>query len=133
MKYLFICLCLFISTLTFAQSDDSLAFMNFVEILNDNKEEAIYYYENNWKVLRDQAIERGFISSYQLLEVPYSEEAPFHIILVTSFATQEQYDAVEENFEILISERGERRLLNDKMPSEFRRIIFSKDNVKYLH
>ena len=133
MKVIILFFCLTISTVIIAQSDDSLAFMDFVEILNDNKEEAIYYYENNWKVLRDQAIQRGYISSYQLIEVPYSEEAPFHLILVTSFATQEQYDAVEENFEILISERGERKLLNDKKPGDFRRIVFSKDNVRYLH
>jgi len=116
----------------FAQSSEKLTTIDFVQILNDNKEEAIYYYKNNWEVMRKRALEEGYIHSYQLLEVPFSEEAPFHIMLMTTYANKEQDAKSEDNFAILIEEKGPLRLLNDKKPGEFRKIIFNKDKVKHL-
>ncbi|MBO6525218.1 MAG: hypothetical protein JJ971_15420 [Balneolaceae bacterium] len=113
--------------------DTRITTMDFVQILNDNREEVDYYYENNWKLLRDKAIKKGYIESYQLLETSYSEDAPFHLILITTYPNKERYDKREENFAVLIEEKGPRRLLNNKQPSEFRKIVFSKDKVVHKY
>ena len=52
---------------TYAQKKSSVTIMDFVKIKNNHTEEALYYYDNNWKVLRDMAMEKGFIKSYQIL------------------------------------------------------------------
>jgi hypothetical protein len=57
-----------VSTFSFGQPKEELISMDFVKILEDNKTEAIFYYENNWNGLRVQAIEKGYIKSFQLLE-----------------------------------------------------------------
>ncbi len=113
--------------------EDRISTIDFVQILGNNKEEAVYYYENNWKVLRVQAVKQEYILSYQLLETPSTPDSPFNLILITTYANQKQYDKREENFGELIKKRGELKLINSKNPSEFRKIIFGKAPVKHLN
>lgn len=114
------------------QSTEKVSTMDFVQVLNGNQEETIYYYENNWKFLREQAIVRNYIHSYQLLKVPGAEDFSFDIILITTYENQEQYNKREENFAELIDARGDLRLLNEKEPAMFRKILFNKENVSHL-
>ncbi len=133
MKYVYLLLLLLGIHLSLpAQSVRKVSTIDFVAILNNNRAEATYYYENNWKVLRDMAVERGYIDSYLLLETPYSPEAPFHLMLVTTYKNQKQYKNREENFSGLIEEIGELKLLNQKDPKEFRNTLYTKEEVKIL-
>lgn len=131
MKYLFVAIFL-INSICYGQSDSRVSTIDFVEILQNNKAEALYYYENNWKVLREMAIAENYIESYQLLETPYSKEAPFHLMLITTYANQKQYNLREENFNKLIEQLGGLKLLNDQKPPAFRKSVFVKENVKHL-
>ena len=118
---------------TYGQSSgEKISTMDFVQILGDQREETIYYYENNWKVHRENALKKGYIDSYQLLEVPKGEDLAFEIILITTYTNLEQYEQREDNFGTLIEAHGGRRLLNEKQPTQFRNILFSRDNVRYL-
>ena len=128
---LLICLFLFIVPQIFAQN--KISSLEFVQILDGNKAEALYYYQNNWKVLREMAIEKDYIHSYQLLEVEATEDAPFHIILITNYSNEEEYEKREEHFTELIEAKGELRLMNEKKPGEFRRRYFGKDKAINLH
>ncbi len=107
--------------------------IEFVEIVDNHLEEALYYYKNNWKVLRQKAIENDYILSYQLLQAPATEDSAIQLILITTYANSEQYDKREENFAVLIKERGDLRLLNNKKPGEFRKRVFGKELVKHLY
>ena len=115
----------------YAQDTTKISTIDFVQILNNNKEEALHYYHNNWKVLRKMAVKRNYIHSYQLLEVPPTKEAPFHLMLITTYKDQVQFDKREAHFKILIEEKGPLNLLNDKKPGEFRKTIFNK--VEAIH
>ena len=98
--------------------------VDFVRVLNGNEEEALYYYEQNWKQHRIEAARRGFISSYQML-VRTSEDGNTDILLITGYENDEQYEKREENFAIVMN-RGESdgpRLLNDMQPGEFREVF----------
>ncbi len=110
----------------FGQQDDRISTMDFVQVLNDNKQEALYYYQNNWKILREMALSEKYIDSYQLLETTPSEEAPFTFMLITTYANEGQYSQREENFAKLIEQRGPLKLLNEKQPAEFRKTSFGK-------
>ena len=132
MKKLLIAILLFTSVLVFAQ-DRKISTIDFVQILNDNKEEAIFYYENNWLKLREMAVERGYIDSYELISVDSTPEAPFDLVLMTIYADMDAYDNAEHNFGLLIKERGELKLLNAKKPGEFRKILFSKMDGRHLN
>ncbi|OEK03828.1 hypothetical protein BFP97_10865 [Roseivirga sp. 4D4] len=106
--------------------------MEFVEVLNDNQKEARYYYENNWLQLRIQAKSKNYIKEYNLLETDYSEDGPFHFILITTFADQSQFEAREKNFGELIEAKGALKLLNDTQPKDFRKTVFVKNEAKQL-
>ena len=122
---------IFVSVLAMAQSQ-KISTIDFVQIQNDNKEEAIYYYENNWLVLRKMAAENEFIDSYELIEVTSTPDAPFHLILKTTYLNKEAFDKAEDRFQSLIEEKGSLRLLNEKQPGDFRKIIFSKTDGRHL-
>jgi hypothetical protein len=98
--------------------------IDFVRVLHGNTEEAVYFYENNWRNFRIAAVEKGIISSYDLL-VRTSEKGQTDILLITVFASPEQYELREENFLLVMRDVAESgpALLNDKPPSEFREIV----------
>lgn len=122
----FIIMCLLAHQFSFAQKASSVIIMDFVKIKNDHIEEALYYYNNNWKILREKALERGFIKSYQMLQTKGDEKADFDLILVTEYANASQYESSEKNFEVLIQEKGALKLMNDLKPGEFRENLFLK-------
>lgn len=79
------------------------------------------------------AIERGYIDSYEILETESTEEAPFHLILKTTYPNQNAFDQAEQRFQELIKEKGALQLLNDKKPGEFRKVLFSKADARHLY
>ena len=101
--------------------------MDFVKVLNDNRQETLYYYQNNWKIHRERAVKKGYIHSFRLLESTDGDEPDFDFILITTYQSQEQYDKREDNFGELIESHGDLRLLNDKEPGQFRKIVFSRN------
>lgn len=131
MKSIVLIATLFFCFGAFAQKTDQLSTIDFVEVLNDHHEETHFYYQQNWKVLREMAVERGYIASFQVLETEPSKEAPFHLMLITTYANRKQYEQREVHFQELIEEKGELKLLNELRPADFRKTLFSKEAVAH--
>lgn len=112
--------------------DTKISTVEFIQILNENREEAMYYYNNNWVVLRQIATERQYIDSFSLIETEATEEQSFDIILITTYKNNDQYTVREERFQELIKEKGSLKLLNDKKPGEFRKSLFSTGPAKIV-
>ncbi|MEM7109885.1 MAG: hypothetical protein AAF519_16790 [Bacteroidota bacterium] len=72
--------------------------IKYSEILGGQRDESIYYYQNNWKLLRISAQEKGVIHSFQPIEIEYAEEIPAHLVLLTKSKNKSQYHKAEENF-----------------------------------
>ncbi len=132
MKIKFLYFVLLFCFIGFSQNNEKITTIETVEILNNNKEEAVYYFQNNWEQLRVKAIGKGYIHSYILLETEYTKETPFHIVLLTTYTNKKQFENREVHFTELIKEKGELKLLNNKKPSEFRKSVFSVDTAKHL-
>lgn len=132
MKLKFLFAILLFCCLSYGQSNEKITTIETVEILNDNSEEAIYYFQNNWKQLRIKAIEKGYIHSFQFLKTTYSDETPFHLMLITTYSNKAQYDKKEAHFSELIKEKGALKLLNEKEPSEFRKSVFAVEGAHHL-
>ena len=114
-----------------ARDSELIRTYDFIEIIDDQLEGAMFYYENNWKVLRQLAKAEGYIDSYEMHEVVYTPESPFHLILITTYADNGQFEQREKNFDKLIAMQGELRLLNEKQPGKFRRFVFGADSTKH--
>ena len=115
--------------LSYGQEDHSITSMDFVQVVDDNENEAWFYYENNWKVLRQMALKRGYIQSFKLLKDMSMDKNDFRIVLMTSYQDSLQFTKREEHFQELIKEKGALSLLNEKQPAEFRKTVFSKDFI----
>lgn len=114
-----------------AQSDDRISAIDYVLILDDNRAEVVHYYDNNWKVLREMAMEKGYIDSYQILELQPEEGLPFQLMLITTYPNQSKFDLREKHFQELIKEKGPLNLLNDKKPSDFRKSFYTAEKVRH--
>ncbi|NNC70884.1 MAG: hypothetical protein HKN90_08700, partial [Flavobacteriaceae bacterium] len=92
MKNLIFFTTLLISLYTYSQNfnqensldlSERISTIDFVEIIDANIEEALYYYQNNWKVLRQGALVKDYILSYQLLKTPLTDDNKFELLLIT--------------------------------------------------
>lgn len=128
-----ITLLLFINISGYSQEDKRMSTIDFVEILNDNKEEALFYYQNNWQVLREIALKKDYIHSFQILETTSSPETPYNFILITTYANKTQYDERETHFNAIIKNQKGLKLLNTKQPNNFRKVIIRKDVIKHWY
>lgn len=131
-KVLFILVLLALSTTILAQNETRISSIDFVQVLNDNHEEALYYYQNNWRWLRDLAVEKGYIEAYELYQVERTKETPYDLILITVYGDKSQSDVREANFAELIELKGDLRLLNEKQPGEFRKLLAGHDQAFHL-
>lgn len=123
---------LIIVSWSYAQTK-KLSMIDYVQVLNNNKAEALFYYQNNWERLRIKAIEKGYIDSYQLLETQPTAETPYSFMLITTYKSKLQYHASEANFNMLIEASDGLKLMNDKKPGDFRKVILHNDEVKHLN
>ena len=128
----FLITALFFCLITYGQTNEKITTIETVEILNNNEAEAMYYFQNNWKKLRENAVSKGYISSYQLLKTTYSAETPFHLVLITTYSNEAQFDQREAHFRELIDASGGLKLMNTKKPSEFRASVFAIDGAKHF-
>ena len=101
MKKLILLFFVLLTALGFSQTE-RISMIDYVQVLNNNKAEALFYYQNNWEQLRIKAIEKGYIDSYQLLETQPTEETPYSFMLITTYKSKLQYHASEANFNMLI-------------------------------
>jgi len=120
---------IFMSFSSIAQKSQSISSIDFVKIINNNEEEALFYYQNNWKVLRQMAYKKNYILSFELLKDISEEQNSFNLLLITTYKNKEQFEKREEHFQELIKEKGSLKLLNEKKPAEFRKTILSKDLI----
>ena len=127
MKKLIIIFSILFCTQINAQENTKISTIDFVQTVNNNTKELVYYYQNNWEVLRKMAIKKSYIDSYQFLETKPTTEAPFSFMLITTYKDKTQFDAREKHFQELIKAKGKLDILNTKKPGDFRKTLFSKD------
>lgn len=132
---------LLLTGILLGQTQTTVTAIDFVKIKNNNRQEAIFFYKNNWKVYRDIALEKGYIKSYKLLTTTADTTANFDLILITEYGDSLQFKLSEERFQQIIkaTRPDGPKLLNELKPNDFRKNLFFKetetlfgaDNSKY--
>ena len=132
MKLYFLLCFLILGFSSFGQHEQKISTMDFVEVLNGNHQEALYFYKNNWKKLREIALEKDYIHSFKLLETEPEEKYPISFILITTYSNEEQFGKREDHFSEIMKIKGDLELLNEKKPVDFRKTLFSKERTFHL-
>lgn len=119
---------LLFANISFGQSETAITTIDFVKIKNNKRQEALYFYENNWKVYRDMALKMDYITSYKLLITSADTTANFDLILITEYADSLQFKLSEERFQQIIkaTRPDGPKLLNALKPNDFRQNLFFK-------
>ncbi|MFN0278133.1 MAG: TlpA family protein disulfide reductase [Pyrinomonadaceae bacterium] len=106
--------------------DGVFVVMDFVKVKEGRRNEALYYYENNWKIYRVEAKKQGVIDSFELIEARSETNTAFDLILVTRYKGEEKFLNSEKNFEPILKELRPdgAKLLNSLKPEEFRQNVF---------
>jgi len=122
------------STMSMAQPSHPIIIMDVVEVPVARREEAIYYFENNWKLFREVAMEKGLIRSYRMMEVDHENSDHLELILTTEFSNDTQFEQVEENFEPIMKAVRPNGpiLLNEIKPGEFRKLVSTRKGLVLL-
>lgn len=109
-----------------ASPADVQILMDFVKIKEGRRAEAMYYYENNWKIYREEALKTGIIHSYELIDAKSETSSVFDLVLVTRYKNQRQYADSEKNFEPILKRlRPNGPMLKSELkPTDFRENVF---------
>lgn len=124
MKIIMTCLFIFCTVSIFGQG--RIEIIDFVKIKDNKRQETLYFYENNWKMFRDIALEKGYIKSYRLLSTPADSAAAFDLMLITEYADSTQLRLSEDRFQQIIKSTRPNgmKLLNELKPADFRQNLF---------
>lgn len=108
-------------------TDDLYVVADFVKIKEGRRDDALYYYENNWKLYREEAKKRGVIDSFELIDAASEKDRDFDLILITRYRGKAQLDESEENFEPILKELRPTgpKLKTQLKPEEFRTNVFA--------
>ena len=100
--------------------------VDFVKIKDGKRAEAIYYYENNWRLYREEALRRGLIHSYELIDAKSEANSDFDLILITRYLGPVQLRDSEKNFEPILKQMRPNGpiLKNEIKPADFRQSVF---------
>ncbi|HEY1053983.1 MAG TPA: hypothetical protein VGE24_02580 [Emticicia sp.] len=103
---------------------DTYVIMDIVKVKNGLWNEAHYFFENNWKVFREEAIKQGIISSYYML-VNKADSVSNNIVLITEYPDSLTYRKSEENFRPILKKfRPDGPVfLNEKRRDDFMQIV----------
>lgn len=125
----FLLLCGLFATGLFAQKNAPVWAVDFVRIKSGHRAEALFFYENNWKIYRDTALARGYINGYRLLETKPDTLGNFDFVLMTAYPDSTTSAKSEEHFQpILKTLRPDGpRLMNNLQASDFRENAFFKN------
>lgn len=123
-----LCFLFVIGQKAFAQTNSEVTLMDFVKIKPGKTVEALFFYENNWKIYRDAALKKGVIKSYQLLQSEPDSLNNFDLVLITVYKDAEQYSKSEDNFRNIINQYRPNGplLLNELKPADIRENLFVK-------
>ena len=108
------------------KADEIYVTMDFVKIKEGKRDDTMFFYEKNWKVYREEALKRGIIHSFELLESVPVATAPFDLILITRYKGEEQHKSSEKNFEPILKELRPNgpELKSTLKPDELRQRVF---------
>lgn len=111
-----------------AQSNSTVTVMDFVKIKDGKTTEALFFYENNWKIYRDLAVKKKIIQSYELVKAQPDSLNNFDLILITVYKDSVQFTKSEENFRSILTALRPNGpvLLNSLKPADFRQNVFVK-------
>ncbi|MBX3281225.1 MAG: TlpA family protein disulfide reductase [Acidobacteria bacterium] len=100
--------------------------IEFVKFKNGNRKQAEYFYENNWKLYREEAKKRNVIASFDMLPSDPEAAGSFDLMLITRYRGKEQFDNSEKGFEPILKDlRPNGPALFDAVrPDEFRETVF---------
>ncbi|MBA4851145.1 hypothetical protein [Emticicia sp. BO119] len=103
---------------------DAYVIMDIVRVKKRLWNEAIYFFENNWKVFREEAKKQGIISSYKML-VNKADSVSNHIVLITEYSDSLSYRKSEENFRPILKKFRPAGpvYLNEKKRNDFMEIV----------
>ncbi len=101
--------------------------VDFVKIKNGKRDEARYYYENNWRAYRAEAVKRGLIHSFEYVELAADSNSPFDLLLITRYQNATQFQDREKIFGPLIKELAPNGpfLKGVIKPDDFRQVVYS--------
>ncbi len=111
------------------QHNNGIWLVDFAKTKAGHRAEMLYYLEQNWKLYRDSALVKGYISAYRLLETRPDSLGDFDFIMMMEFPDSAAFHDREVHFQPLMKALRPSGpvLLNSLKAAEFRELKFNKE------
>jgi hypothetical protein len=121
MKVILTCFLLLVITGTGHAQSNPISTVDVVKGKQKFEKEVMFFYEQNWKAFRDEALRLGHISSYQLIRTATDSTGHFSLILITGYPDSLKFRMVEENFRPIMQKLAPKgpKMLNEVKRNEF--------------
>ena len=95
--------------------------IDMVRVKGEYEKEAVYFYENNWKLFREEAVKGGYISGFELVKSAVDSSGVITMWLITHYGDDASYGRSEENFRDIIKRvsPGGPKMLNSVVRKDF--------------
>lgn len=95
--------------------------IDIIQCRGGYERECLHFYEENWLIFREAALEREIISGFQLLRSVEDTTGGVGLVLITDYPDSTAYAEAEKNFQPLMRELRPDgpSLLNEAPRSEF--------------
>lgn len=95
--------------------------VDLVRVKASYEKEAIFFYENNWKVFREEALRQKFISGFELIKSETDTTGVLTVFLITDYPDSLSFANREKNFEGITTRLspGGAKMLNSVTRKEF--------------
>lgn len=78
--------------------------IDIIECRPGYERECLHFYENNWKLFREEALERNFISGYRILRSAPDTTSAVTLLLMTEYPDSTTLADTENNFQPMMQE-----------------------------
>lgn len=111
----------FVLGLSFQSSLAQFSTVDVVQVKAAYEKEAVFFYENNWKVFREEAIREKYVSRFELIKCKSDTTGISTLILITDYADSLSFANREKHFEAIIKKHSASgpKLLNSVSRKEF--------------
>ena len=87
MKFVsYVCVINLVVILQVSAQSHRVSVVDFIKVKNNHYQEALYFYQNNWKVFREVARKQNYVQSFTFFKSVPPDTSKFDFLLITSYS-----------------------------------------------
>jgi len=128
-------LLLFFTIISFSSYSQKVSTFDIVKVKASFEKEAMYFYNNNWRAFREEALKQKVIIGFEMFKSAIDSTNHFDLTLVTTYKNEKYFAEAEEKFRPImqkVSPNGPKYLNTIKREQFLQYVAGSEGKVVYF-